>query len=327
MPNYFLHQSGPTEPISVTHNPLNDPSALQTDQNAPRSSRRDHNPEPGPSGLQSVSIELQTPPRMNVNADTDTEYSPRKMLIKKITKVLSPEETEDIQKAKKNQSQPRKRIQAKRGEILTEADCIERFRQEEAARNTKIAKGKGVKGKPGLAKNSKPKSKSGLKDVESQSPKDNPASITVTAASAPNRIISDSDSKEEIIRPRKPRRKLIASEVDKILAKRAQEEAIKELATAANSPGGSPLPSLDDGNKTVPAQMPIELEAESSQIDESNAPSDIKLVTPERIRRKVSSEDISNTSMGDSIIQTAWRKLIFLETSDIIQDFDHERLS
>ena len=99
MPNYFSHQSGRTEPISVTHNPLNDPSALQTDQNAPMSSKRDHNPEPGPSGLQSVSIELQTPPRMNVNTDTDTEYSPRKMLIKEITKVLSPEETEDIQKA------------------------------------------------------------------------------------------------------------------------------------------------------------------------------------------------------------------------------------
>ena len=110
--------------------------------------------------------------------------------------------------------------------------------------------------------------------------------------------------------------------MDKILAKRAQEEAVKELATAPNSTGGSPLPSLD----TVPAQMPFESEAESSQIEESNAQSDIKLVTPERIRRKVSSEDISNTSMGDSIIQTAWRKLIFLETSDIIQDFDHERL-
>ena len=199
MPNYFLHQSGPTEPISVTHNPLNDPSALQTDQNAPRSSRRDHNPQPGPSGLQSVSIELQTPPRMNVNADTDTEYSPRKMLIKEITKVLSPEETEDIQKAKKNQSQPRKRIQAKRGEILTEADCMERLRQEEAARNTKSAKNKGVKGKPGLAKNSKSKSKSDLIDVESQSPEDNPTATTISTAPAPNRITSDSDSEEEII--------------------------------------------------------------------------------------------------------------------------------
>jgi hypothetical protein len=271
MPNYVSQPSGQPDPLPVTHTPQHGPNGLQIDHDdqLPGSSGADINSQPGPSGLQSVSSESQATPGMN--ADADTEYSPRKLLIKEITKVLSPEATEDIEKAKRNQSQPRKRIQAKRGEILTEADCIERLRQEEATRNTKSAKNKGVKGKPGLAKTSKPKCKSAPKDVEPQSLEVNSAATTAPAAPAPNQITSDSDSEPENIRPRKPRRKLIPFE--------------------------------------------------------SNAQSDTELITPERTRRKISSENLSDTPMGDGIILTAWRKLIFLETSDVTQDFDHERLS
>ena len=60
-----------------------------------------------------------------------TDYSPRRLLIREITKVISPEGTADTEAAKKNQAQRRKRVQGKCGEVLTEAECMERLRQDE----------------------------------------------------------------------------------------------------------------------------------------------------------------------------------------------------
>jgi hypothetical protein len=99
-----------------------------------------------------------------------TDYSPRQLLIREITKVISPEGTADTEAAKKNQAQRRKRVQAKCGEVLTEAECMERLRQDEESKKAKGAGAKGAgakgkKGKSGVVKSSlKQKPKPGVKE-------------------------------------------------------------------------------------------------------------------------------------------------------------------
>ena len=138
-----------------------------------------------------------------------TDYSPRRLLIREIT-------TADTEAAKKNQAQRRKRVQAKCGEVLTEAECMERLRQDEESKKAKGAGAKGAgakgkKGKSGVVKSSlKQKPKPGVKEKVTE-----PMDVTPTKSLAQpihRPIESGNESEAEIIQPRKPRRKLIPSD-------------------------------------------------------------------------------------------------------------------
>ena len=177
------------------------------------------------------------PPRATADdpSPSTSENSPRKLLIREITRVISPEVTAEVAGALKNQGRRRKRVQATTGEILTEGESAKRLEEEEQARKSK--KGKAVTGKPGLAKSSKGKAK--------RLPKEKPASKSVDAISNGQQPIQrdivdseeNTDSEDEVmeVKPRRPRRKLstamlaakddrhpykgvVASSIEKILA-------------------------------------------------------------------------------------------------------------
>ena len=92
--------------------------------------------------------------------------------------MISPDVTEDSQKAVKNQTKQRRRIQAK-CEVLTEEDCMERLRQEEESRNAKSATSKGKKGKSGIVKSSEPKAKPTSTEVKKTAAKPKTASLKI----------------------------------------------------------------------------------------------------------------------------------------------------
>jgi hypothetical protein len=115
-----------------------------------------------------------------------------------------------VEKAKKNQNQKRKRVQAKYGEILTEETCAARLEIEEQTRNAKSsAKNKGIKGKTGLVKssNAKAQPKEPAQSKESAQPKESAATRQSLFDAKPHE--SDTDSELEVVRPRKSRRKLV----------------------------------------------------------------------------------------------------------------------
>ena len=148
----------------------------------------------------------------------DTELSPtRRVLVKAITSVISPEASSAVEAARLNARQKRKRVQAQTGEILTEEASAERLQEEERSRQAKAAKdkGKGIKGK-NLAKGKKGKAASEKATQSKKQQQSPPKETSQPHASAHAPIIESSDSEDEVIRirPRKPRRKLVVDPED-----------------------------------------------------------------------------------------------------------------
>ena len=70
----------------------------------------------------------------------NAKFSPRKVLIQVIAKLILPEVSPAMEAARQNQKSKRKRVQAKTGEILTESSTAERLQQEEDSRKQKATK-------------------------------------------------------------------------------------------------------------------------------------------------------------------------------------------
>jgi hypothetical protein len=278
----------------------------------PNSIGSESTPQNVPPAVPGSSQDKDSQPR------SSTENSPRKLLIKEITKVISPSASAEVEAAKKNQKQRRKRIQAQAGEVLTEEISAARLQAEEAAKTAKQSnKGKGVKGKPGLAKGKGVKGKPGLaKGIKNKS-KDSKQKATT---SGPAHQISTTteeqsdDSEPEIpIGPRKPRRKLIVPAEDEGQATPSKDS--KQKATTS---------SPENSNSMGTAQQ------SSTTTEEQSDDSELEiLLHPRKRRRKliVPAEDegeVAPSNEKEGQVLKAIRKLLDVEDPAFLEDFENQ---
>ena len=224
-----------------------------------------------------------------------------------ITRVISPEATSQVESARLNARQKRRRVQAQTGEILTEIGSAERLQEEQRIRQAMSDKGKGVKGK-NLAKGKKgkpvPEATSGSANEKSGPPKQTQTPDKTNASAHQD---EDSESEQEVIRPRKPRRKLIPPE-----------------ATSGSA----------NGNSGPPKQTPTPLEGISGPPDKTNesarqdedSESEPEVVRPRKPRRKLigisDDEPEATPKSNGGAVQKAFRKIFICESADLIQDFE-----